>query len=190
MLSTGKVSVQGTIKKWVVIAGGLLMVCCIDVIQGQEAIDLNQCCKQVVETHVLSSNSRILGDIEQLKITQTRHQWYPQLGLNGQAIYQSDAINLSLMLPDPNTQPVSFTRRSIESPRDQYKLYLEIQQPLYLGGTRKYVLQNVSTSSWIDQYRNAIDLRKLIEQVNNLYFQIMLTRKKQELGRFILSTLK
>jgi len=190
MLSTGKVRVQGTIKKWVVIAGGLLMVCCIDAIQGQEVIDLNQCWKQVVETHVLSSNSRILGDIEQLKITQTRHQWYPQLGLNGQAIYQSDAISLSLMLPDPTTQPVSFTRRSIESPRDQYKLYLDIQQPLYLGGTCKYVLQNVSTSSRIDQYRNAIDVRKLIEQVNNLYFQIMLTRKKQELGRLILSTLK
>lgn len=190
MLSTGKVRVQGTIKKWVAIAAGLLMVSRIDTTQGQEVIELNQCWKQLVETHVLSSNSRIIGNIEQHKITQTRHQWHPQLVLTGQAIYQSDAISLNLMLPDPTTQPVTFTRRNVESPRDQYKLYLDIQQPIYLGGTKKYAMQNVVTASRIDQYRNAIDLRKLIEQVNNLYFQIMLTRKKQELGLLILSTLK
>lgn len=190
LLSTERVKLQRTIKKWAIIAGGLLLVCRMDGIHGQEIIDLNQCWKQLVETHVLSSNIRIIGDIEQLKLNQIRHQWYPQLGLTGQAIYQSDAISFNLMLPDPTTQPVSFIRRRIESPRDQYKLYLDIQQPLYLGGIRKYLLQNVSTTSRIDQYRNAIDLRMLIEQVNTLYFQILLTRKKQELGRLVLSTLK
>lgn len=160
------------------------------VVQGQEVVELNTCWQKLLETHVLSSNRQIIDDMGQLKLQNTKHQWYPQIGMMGQALYQSDAINLNLMLPDPTTQPITFTRRSIESPRDQYKLYLDIQQPLYLGGSRKYATQNINTTLQIDQYRNAMELRKLIDQVNSIYFQILLTRKKQDLSQTILNTLQ
>lgn len=178
-----------TEKSYVILAS-LLLIFNARYLQGQEIVELNQCWQKLIETHVLSSNRQIIDDIGQLKLKNTQHQWYPQLGLNGQALYQSDAISLNLMLPDPTTQPITFTRRSIESPRDQYKLFLDIQQPLYLGGSRKYAILNTVTASQIEQYRNEIDLRKLIEQVNSLYFQILLTRKKQEIGNLMLSTLK
>ncbi|MGC8802621.1 MAG: TolC family protein [Bacteroidales bacterium] len=173
-----------------VILMGILFIFNTSFLLGQEIVELNQCWQKLVETHQLSSNRQIIDDIGKLKLKNTERQWYPQLGLTGQATYQSDAISLNLLLPDPATQPVTFTRRSIESPRDQYKLYLDVQQPLYLGGSRRYAVSNSITASQIEQYRNEIDLRKLMEQVNSLYFQILLIRKKQQMGSLMLSTLK
>jgi outer membrane protein TolC len=65
-----------------------------------------------------------------------------------------------------------------------------VQQPIYLGGTRNILTKSNQFSTQIDQIRNSIEVRKLIEQVNNYYFQILLNRRKQQLSRVILQALR
>lgn len=51
----------------------------------------------------------------------------PDINLTGQATYQSDVVEIDAELPIPNADFPS-------APRDQYKIYGEITQPIYNGG--------------------------------------------------------
>ncbi len=144
---------------------------------SQSSISLYECWQSALVNYAPFKNDSIYIEIEKLNEKNLQHIWFPQFSLNGQATYQSDGISLSLLMPDPSTQPVSFVRRNIESPRDQYKLTIDIKQNIYDGGLIKNKKEVNKLQTKTNIYENSIELRKLIENINYLYFNVLIAKK-------------
>ncbi len=159
-------------------------------VNAQQTILLQQCWQQAIDHYTLYHNMSLIDSMGKIKQNNLLNQWKPSIELNSQATYQSDGLNLHMLIPDISTQPITFLPQTIETPLDQYKIYINIQQPIYRGGIKKYAKESEKISTQIDLLQNNIELRKLIEQINQLYFQILIFRKKIELQKLIVNTLE
>ncbi len=107
----------------------------------------------------------------------------PQVSLYGQATYQSDVPHLPIDLPGTDIPLI---------PKDQYKLYGEVTQVIYDGGVTGIEKQGHEAKARAEQQSIEVELYKLKERINQLYFgillineqiqQVFLLRKDIELG--------
>jgi outer membrane protein TolC len=91
--------------------------------------------------------------------------YYPQVNLMGQATYQSDVTNIPIKIPNVNIPELS---------KDQYRLYVEINQPLYEGGVVKQQKKIQEANSQVEEQKLEVELYKLKDRVNQLFFGILL----------------
>ena len=141
---------------------------------AQETVSLSWCLEKTGQNHRRSGNPEILESISQNKLRNIRAGNLPQAEVNGKASYQSDAIALDMDIPIPG---IVFP----ESPKDQYKISLDITQSIYDGGYSKNK-QNVElVSKDLDNSQLEMDIRSTKMQVKDLYFNILLIQKNQEI---------
>ena len=93
----------------------------------------------------------------------------PQVSLYGQATYQSDVPHLPIDLPGTDIPLI---------PKDQYKLYGEITQVIYDGGATGIEKQGDAARARAEQQGIEVELYKLKERVNQLYFGILLINEQ------------
>jgi len=87
----------------------------------------------------------------------------PQININGQASYQSDVTQLPKNIPGV---PVLT--------KDQYKIYAEVNQPIFDGGIIRAKKNEEKVNELINQQQLEVNLYKLKERVNQLFFGILL----------------
>jgi len=141
---------------------------------AQDTISLSWCLEKTVQNHPRSGNSVIIENITENKISNIRSGNLPQLEMNGKASFQSDVISLDLNLPIPGLIIP-------ESPRDQYKISLDIIQSIYDGGFSKNRQKTELVSAEIDRSQLELDIRSTKMQVKDLYFNVLLIQKNQEI---------
>jgi outer membrane protein TolC len=97
--------------------------------------------------------------------------YLPQISINGQATYQSDVTTLPISIPNVKVPALS---------KDQYKIYAEINQSLTdaLVIKQQQELMRVNTAS--ERQKLEIELYKLKERINQLYFGILLINAQME----------
>jgi outer membrane protein TolC len=142
--------------------------------QEVQQLSLTECYKLSRENHPYYQDRQRIQENTNLKLENIKTQWLPQLNANAQATYQSDAISLKMLIPDLNTKPITFTQKTIESSRDQYKATVDINQMLYDGGSVAAQKEIANSSLEADLLQNESELHKLIEQVNQVYFGLFL----------------
>ncbi len=107
--------------------------------------------------------------------------YLPQIGINAQATYQSDVT--SITLPFPGIK--------IDSPaKDQYKATLDVSQLIYDAGITNSRKKLESSNSLIDKQQIVIDINSKKEQLNNLFFNVMLLQETENLQYALQSKLK
>ncbi|MCB0706005.1 MAG: TolC family protein [Saprospiraceae bacterium] len=89
----------------------------------------------------------------------------PQIQLIGQASYQSAVTEFPLMLPNVEVPTVS---------KDQYKIYADIYQPLTEKSRINQQKELVRANTLIEENKVEVELYKLKERINQLYFGILL----------------
>lgn len=89
--------------------------------------------------------------------------YLPQININGQATYQSDVTQLPIQIPGV---PVLS--------KDQYKLYAEINQPVYEGGVIRQQKKMQQVNAAVEQQKVEVELYKLRERVQQVFFGILL----------------
>ena len=90
----------------------------------------------------------------------------PQIHLDAQATYQSDVIELPL--PITTFEGVN---------KDQYRATISVNQLLYNGGTTGASLNLKSAQTKTKQKQVEVNLYQLKQQINQLYFSILLTQE-------------
>ena len=153
-------------------------------IKAQEITNLNlfDCYKMARENHPYFHDRQRLTDNSQLKVNNANIQWYPQLTGNAQATYQSDAIKLDMKLPIVEAgKIVGFSDKNIETSRDQYKLTLDVNQMLYDGGSIRAQKKIAESSLEADLQQNEAELHKVNEQVNQVYFTLLIIKENKKL---------
>ena len=141
----------------------------IGLINAQETITLEQCYQWSRENYPLIKKQELIKKAEQYTTENALKGWLPQIQIIGQATYQNDVTQFPVKLPNVSVDPLS---------KDQYKVYADVSQTIYDGGNIKNQKKLALAQSEIQNQQLTVDLDKLKERINQIYFGILLTDKQ------------
>ena len=141
----------------------------IGFLNAQETIALEQCYQWSRENYPLIKKQELIKKSEQYTTENALKGWLPQINIVGQATYQNEVTELPIKLPNISVDPLS---------KDQYKVYADISQTIYDGGNIKNQKKLALAQSEIQNQQLAVDLDKLKERINQIYFGILQTDKQ------------
>tara|TARA_R110002051_G_scaffold324641_1_gene422912 strand:- start:7362 stop:8612 length:1251 start_codon:yes stop_codon:yes gene_type:complete len=135
---------------------------------AQQSITLEECYSLVVQNYPLAKQSQLLETQNKLDAEAIGSKKLPQLSLDAQATYQSDVI--AIPIPNSNIEPLN---------KDQYRATLSVNQLIYNAGATDATL-NVNTAKIkTKQKQLEVSLYQLKQQINQLYFSILLAKESQ-----------
>jgi len=145
-------------------------------LQGQDTITLDFCYSQVQKTYPLSRQSDLIANSSSLKYKNLNKNYLPSVNVNGSASWQNEVTKVSIDLPAgfPAIQGPSI-------PKDQYKLTLDINESIYDGNVTSYQKRLEKFNLNADQKNVDASLYLLKDQVNQYYFNILLTHESVSL---------
>jgi outer membrane protein TolC len=146
-----------------------LLLFFIGFLNAQETFTLEQCYQLARENYPLIKKQELIKKSEQYITENALKGWLPQIQIIGQATYQNDVTQFPIKLPNISVDPLS---------KDQYKVYADISQTIYDGGNIKNQKKLALAQSEIQNQQLAVNLDKLKERINQLYFGILQTDKQ------------
>ena len=136
---------------------------------AQETISLEQCYQLSRENYPLIKKQELIKKSEKYTIENALKGWLPQINIVGQASYQNEVTELPVKLPNISVNPLS---------KDQYKVYADVSQNIFDGGNIKNQKIIAKAQSEIQSQQIEVELDKLKERINQIYFGILLTDKQ------------
>lgn len=141
----------------------------IGLINAQETITLEQCYQWSRENYPLIKKQELIKKAEQFTTENALKGWLPQVNITAQATYQNDVTQFPVKLPNVNVEPLS---------KDQYKAYADVSQTIYDGGNIRNQKNLAKIQSEVQNIQTEVELDKLKERINQLYFGILQTNKQ------------
>ena len=141
----------------------------IGLINAQETITLEQCYQWSRENYPLIKKQELIKKAEQYTTENALKGWLPQVNITAQATYQNDVTQFPVKLPNMNVEPLS---------KDQYKVYADVSQTIYDGGNIRNQKNLAKIQSEVQTIQTEVELDKLKERINQLYFGILQTNKQ------------
>jgi outer membrane protein TolC len=149
----------------------VLPACLVALAQSPGRFTIDECYSLARQHYPLLKQTEVILKSKEYSIENISKGWFPQVNLNGQVSYQSDVTEIPVKLPNV----------TIEHPsRDQYKVYAEVTQSLYDGGISKQQKQLLETSEAVEQQKLEVEIYKLKDRINQLYFGILLINEQLE----------
>lgn len=149
----------------------LLIICLtylqavIGIAQSNTPIRLETCYALARENYPSIKQFDLIAKSADYSLENISKGYYPQVTINGTASYQSAVTQLPIKLPGVNIETIS---------KDQYKLYADITQVIYDGGAIANQKEAIEANAAIEKQKVEIELYKLKERINQLYFGILL----------------
>ena len=141
----------------------------IGLINAQETITLEQCYQWSRENYPLIKKQELIKKAEQYTTENALKGWLPQVNITAQATYQNDVTQFPVKLPNMNVEPLS---------KDQYKVFADVSQTIYDGGNIRNQKNLAKIQSKVQTIQTEVELDKLKERINQLYFGILQTNKQ------------
>ena len=141
----------------------------IGLINAQETITLEQCYQWSRENYPLIKKQELIKKAEQYTTENALKGWLPQVNITAQATYQNDVTQFPVKLPNVSVDPLS---------KDQYKVYADVSQTIYDGGNIKNQKKLAQAQAEIQSQQTEVELDKLKERINQIYFGILQTDKQ------------
>ncbi len=141
----------------------------IGLINAQETITLEQCYQWSRENYPLIKKQELIKKAEQFTTENALKGWLPQVNITAQATYQNDVTQFPVKLPNVNVEPLS---------KDQYKVFADVSQTIYDGGNIRNQKNLAKIQSEVQTIQTEVELDKLKERINQLYFGILQTNKQ------------
>ena len=133
---------------------------------AQQSITLEECYALVVQNYPLAKQSQLLEAQNKLDAEVISSARLPQFNLDAQATYQSDVIEIPI--PNSTIEPLN---------KDQYRATLSVNQLIYNGGRTNATLNVKSAQLKTKQKQVEVTLYQLKQQINQLYFSILLSQE-------------
>ena len=136
---------------------------------AQETLTLEQCYQLARENYPLIKKQELIKKAEQYTTENALKGWLPQVNITAQATYQNDVTQFPVKLPNVNVEPLS---------KDQYKVFADVSQTIYDGGNIRNQKILAKIQSEVQTIQTEVELDKLKERINQLYFGILQTNKQ------------
>lgn len=146
--------------------------CCLSAFVMSEAaaqqvyvLNIDTCFAMAKRNVPLSKQYGWIDKSEEYTVENINKGLLPRVNLIGQATYQSDVTQITIPLPNIETPTL---------PKGQYKIYGEVQQPITDLITIKEQRKWVAANAAVETQKVEVEMYKLRERVNQLYFGILL----------------
>ena len=137
-------------------------------IANAQQLELENCLAEVNKNYPLLQQKNIEEEINLISNKLNKTTWLPQISANGQATYQSDVTTLNIPVQGFLVEPLS---------KDQYKLFLDVNQTLYDGGISKMKTDLQNLSSQINNLKVDIEIRNVMQQTQKYFFNALLAQE-------------
>ena len=149
--------------KWLIV---LMLICGHwAMAQQNNSLTLDNCLEMAKQNYPLIKQYTLVEKTKEYSITNAQKGYLPQFNIAGQATYQSDVTQIPFSLPGMDIPTMS---------RDQYRLYGEVSQSITDLFTVKDQKEYINANSEIEVQKTEVELYKLRERINNLFFGILL----------------
>jgi outer membrane protein TolC len=138
-----------------------------------DTLKIDDCLKTAAERSPLNRQRNNSEAIFNNKLRNLNTNWYPEVGINAQAIVNSETIDFSDVLQNMPSVP--------SIPLDQYKLWADIQQQLYDGGMNRALKEIERASLETNLMQTEAELLGIQLQINQVYFNMLQTRNNHEI---------
>lgn len=135
---------------------------------AQQSTTLQECYSLVTINYPLAKQSKLLNAQNKLDSEVISNSKLLQLSLDAQTTYQSDVIEFPLAMS--GIPPLN---------KDQYRATLSVNQLIYNGGITNASLDLKSAQLKTKQKQVEVSLYQLKQQINQLYFSILLAQESQ-----------
>lgn len=132
-------------------------------------ITLEECYNLARQNYPLVKQQELIQKSKEYSIENISKAYLPQLAINGQATYQSEVTEIPVKLPNTIIPALS---------KDQYKIYAEVNQTVFDGGVKRLQKQSIDADATVDQQKIEVELYKLKERINQLFFGILLANEQ------------
>ncbi|MGR7813958.1 TolC family protein [Lacinutrix undariae] len=136
--------------------------------RAQQSITLEECYDLVTKNYPLAKQEKLLDAQNKLDLDVISTSKLPQLSLDAQATYQSDVIQFPLAMS--GIEPLN---------KDQYRATVSLNQLIYNGGATDASLQLKTAQLKTKQKQVEVSLYQLKQQINQLYFSVLLAQESQ-----------
>jgi outer membrane protein TolC len=126
------------------------------------SITLDSCYVLAKRNYPLVKQYELITKSNEYTLENLSKGYLPQINISGQATYQSDVTQLPKGIPGVKVLS-----------KNQYKIYAEANQVIYDGGVIKGQKKLQEANSMVDLQQLEVELYKLKDHVNQLYFGIL-----------------
>lgn len=133
------------------------------------SLSIDECYQLARQNFPLIKQKDLIQKTKEYSIANISKGYLPQFLINGQASYQSDVTEIPVKLPNTTIPTLD---------KDQYKLYAEVNQNVFDGGVKRLQKQSAEADAAVEQQKLEVELYKLNERINQLYFGILLANEQ------------
>ena len=144
--------------------------------QVYDTVTLEYCYQQARKNYPLARQVGLIGKSSELRIRNLNKSYLPQMNINGNASLQSEVTDVVIVLP-ANLPAIGMPPLS----KDWYKLTLDVNQSIYDGNLTNYQKKLENSNLQTDEKNIQIELYKLKERINQVYFSIFLSQENESL---------
>lgn len=132
-----------------------------------QTLTIEECYEKARQNYPIIKQKELVSKSNEFSIANLQSGYLPQVTLNGQATYQSDVTRLpgSAMLVEPLS-------------KDQYKVYVEVNQTIYDGGITKRNSAIQETVAQVEDQKIEVELYKIKDRINQIYFGTLLINEQ------------
>jgi outer membrane protein TolC len=151
--------------------------------QTRDSLSLELCLQTAARRSPLNDEIALSEESLVYKLKNLSTNWFPAIGTNAQALYNSETVDFSEVMKN---LPVSIPAL----PLDQYKVWADLNQQIYDGGMTKAQKSVEKASNQADIHQVEAELLGIKQQVNQVYFSLLLTRKSADVLRVSINDLQ
>lgn len=143
----------------------LLLMLLLTRMANSQSLSIDDCQSLAEKNYPLSKQLDIISKAQSYTLENVARSLYPQISILGQYTYQSDVTGLPFQLPNVAMPTLD---------KNQYRLYLDVNQTVYDGGVNKAMKTQVMANAALEEDKLKVEIYKLKEMVNQLFFGILL----------------
>ncbi len=163
--------------------------------QAPETLTLAMCHVLAVNSYPAAEKTGLLSSASEIRQKRLNANYFPQVHINGQASYQSDVTKVDVVIPpfyipppvDAQVSPTPL--HTPVPPNDQYRFTMDLYQVIYDGGITSNQKKIDMTGYEIEKQKVEVELHKLKESINTIYFSIILMQENEKLLLVLLDEL-
>lgn len=142
------------------------MIACPVIATAQaNSLSLDTCYALAKQNYPLIKQHELIVKSREYSLQNIAKGYLPQINISGQATYQSDVTKIPIKIPGMDIPELS---------KDQYKIYAEVNQPVYDGGVIAQQKKIREADAAAEEQSLEVQLYLLKSRVNQLFFGILL----------------
>lgn len=160
--------------KRIIIVLTLLLGYLSPTVYGQ--LTLDSCQQRARANYPLVKRYNLIEKSNEYSLANAGKNYLPQFAVSAKATYQSDVTKMPVSIPGIAIEGVS---------KDQYGVTLDVTQSIWDGGTTQAQKRIIKAGSDVEKRQLDVEVYKLTDRVNQLYFGILLVDEQLEQNRLL-----